>query len=60
MDISLFFAFIAYTLLSYFNCRNSTIGMINEIGINTDKRSPKLIVSLTSFPERMYEIHYTI
>lgn len=32
----------------------------NEIGINADKRSPKLIVSLTSFPERMYEIHYTI
>ena len=36
------------------------IEKFDDIGINADKRSPKLIVSLTSFPERMYEIHYTI
>lgn len=29
-------------------------------GINENKRSPRLIVSLTSFPERMYEIHFTL
>lgn len=32
----------------------------DEIGINADKRSPKLIVSLTSFPERIPEIHFTL
>lgn len=29
-------------------------------GLTTEKRSPKLIVSLTSFPERTPEIHFTI
>ena len=32
----------------------------DKIGINADKRPTKLIVSLTSFPERMYEIHFTL
>lgn len=32
----------------------------DEIGINADKRSTKLIVSLTSFPPRMNDIHYTL
>lgn len=32
----------------------------DEIGINTDKRKQKLIVSLTSFPPRMSDIHYTL
>jgi GT2 family glycosyltransferase len=37
------------------------IDSLNEICINTkEKRSPKIIVSLTSFPERMYDIHYTL
>ncbi len=36
------------------------IEKFDEIGINADKRTPKIIVSLTSFPERMYEIHYTL
>ena len=36
------------------------IANFDGIGINADKRSPKVIVSLTSFPERMYEIHYTL
>ncbi len=29
-------------------------------GLTTEKRTPKLIVSLTSFPERTPEIHFTI
>jgi glycosyltransferase involved in cell wall biosynthesis len=29
-------------------------------GINKIKRSPKIIVSLTSFPERMYDVHFAI
>ncbi len=32
----------------------------DAIGINADKRPTKVIVSLTSFPERIYEIHYTL
>lgn len=36
------------------------ISALNESGITTEKRSPKLIVSLTSFPERTPEIHFTI
>ena len=31
-----------------------------EIGINTVKRAPQIIVSLTSFPERIHETPYTI
>ncbi len=36
------------------------IEQFDEIGINADKRVQKLIVSLTSFPERMPEIHFTL
>lgn len=32
----------------------------NEIGINLIKRDEKIIVSLTSFPDRIYDIHYCI
>ncbi|MBE6453054.1 MAG: glycosyltransferase family 2 protein [Alphaproteobacteria bacterium] len=32
----------------------------NHMGTVESKRSPKLVVSLTSFPERMYDIHFTI
>lgn len=32
----------------------------NEMGVTTYKRDKKLIVSLTSFPERLYDIHYCI
>ena len=56
MDISLFFAFIAYTLLSYFNCRNSTIGMINEIGIN-NRFYPKRYMTLPRKMRRLFSIN---
>lgn len=36
------------------------ISAFDEIGINADKREQKLIVSLTSFPPRMNDIHYTL
>lgn len=36
------------------------ISKMSEKGINNIKRNPRLIVSLTSFPARMAEIHYTI
>ena len=29
-------------------------------GINTEPRSSKIIVSLTSYPDRMYDLHYSI
>ena len=32
----------------------------NENGVTTNKRDIKLIVSLTSFPERLYDIHFCI
>lgn len=32
----------------------------DEFGITTKKRNKKLIVSLTSFPERLYDIHFCI
>lgn len=31
-----------------------------ELGVNTKSRQEKIIVSLTSFPQRMYDIHYCI
>lgn len=31
-----------------------------EYGITTQKRTPQLIVSLTSFPQRMYDIHFCL
>ncbi|KZX12196.1 glycosyltransferase family 8 protein [Methanobrevibacter curvatus] len=31
-----------------------------ECGITKVKRDPKIIVSLASFPERMYDMHYTL
>jgi len=37
------------------------IRKFNDIGINkTEIRNPRIIVSLTSFPERMYDIHYSL
>ncbi|MDR2439200.1 MAG: hypothetical protein LBE12_07520 [Planctomycetaceae bacterium] len=32
----------------------------NDYGITTEKRNPKIIVSLTSYPARIPRIHYTI
>lgn len=31
-----------------------------DLCLNTNERSPRLIISLTSFPERMHDIHYCI
>ncbi len=31
-----------------------------ELGVTSEKRSPRVIVSLTSFPQRMEEIHYCL
>lgn len=32
----------------------------NDCGINLDSRNERIIVSLTSFPERMYDIHFCL
>lgn len=32
----------------------------NEMGINTKKRDESIIVSLTSFPERLFDIHFCL
>ncbi len=36
------------------------IKTFDKMGITKNKRNPRLIVSLTSFPERMYDIHYCL
>ena len=36
---------------------NSQVELMKESGINTLSRNQKVIVSLTSYPERMYDIH---
>ncbi len=36
------------------------IESFDGLGLTTEKRTPRLIVSLTSFPERTPEIHFTI
>lgn len=36
------------------------IERFKENGISTTKRTPQIIVSLTSYPERMYELHYCL
>ena len=36
------------------------INQFNELGITRELRNPKLIVSLTSFPQRMYDVHYCL
>lgn len=33
---------------------------LSDLGITNKKRNPCLIVSLTSYPERMYDIHYCL
>ena len=38
----------------------SEIENFKGYGITKEKRSPKLIISITSYPERMYDVHYTI
>lgn len=39
---------------------NYLIECFQDTGISTEERTPKIIVSLTSFPQRMYEIHYCL
>lgn len=39
---------------------NYEIENFDELGITKEKRDKKIIVSLTSYPDRMYELHYTI
>ena len=43
---------LSYEMENYFES--------SELGITDEKREPELIVSLTSYPDRMYDIHYTI
>lgn len=36
------------------------IELFKGLGINREKRSPQIIVSLTSYPARIYDIHYCL
>jgi glycosyltransferase involved in cell wall biosynthesis len=38
----------------------SEIENCSSIGISEKKRSPQIIVSLTSYPDRMYDVHYCL
>ena len=42
------------------NILDTEIANFQGLGIVESERNPKIIVSLTSFPERMKDIHYTI
>jgi len=39
---------------------NNKIRKFNDTGLNTTPRSPKLIISLTSYEKRLKDIHYTL
>lgn len=55
--------FLIYKKLKKMNKEKVLSEMENNIdyyGITKEKRDTKLIVSLTSFPERMYDIHYNL
>lgn len=39
---------------------NYQIKIDKDIGITAEKREKEIIVSLTSYPDRMYDIHYTL
>lgn len=39
---------------------NDIINKFNISGVNYEKNQPRIIISLTSFPERIYDIHYCI
>ncbi len=39
---------------------NYEIENFETLGVTEEKREKKLIVSLTSYPDRMYDLHYTI
>lgn len=36
------------------------ISQFTNLGINAEERNPRLIVSVTSYPERMYDIHFCL
>lgn len=55
MDSWFIFAFLAFTLLSSFNCRNSTKGMIDQIGINK-RFYPKQYITLQSSIRKIFNI----
>ena len=42
------------------SCKIEKYLEFNELGITNEKREPELIVSLTSYPDRMYDIYYCI
>lgn len=39
---------------------NDEINSFDDLGITVEKRSPKVIVTLTSFPERLVYLHYAL
>ena len=55
MDCGLILLIFTFTLLSFFNCKNSTIGMINEIGIN-NRFYPKKYTTLPSSMRSFFNI----
>jgi len=57
MDIEFVFFSIAFVILSCFNCRNSAIGMIGEIGIN-ERFYPQKYKQLTIGMRKFFNINY--
>lgn len=57
MDIEFVFISVAFVILSCFNCRNSAIGMIGEIGIN-ERFYPQKYKTLTRGMRKFFNINY--
>ena len=55
MKILIVFMFIGISLLSFFNCRNSAIGMINQLGF-VDRFYPKSYVKTSKILKRLFKI----
>ena len=55
MDIAYTILYLGFSILSYLNCRNSAVGMMNDIGINT-RYYPKHYISLPKWMKKHFHI----
>ena len=54
------FSIFGIIIKSRYKNENIEQRKVSEYGLNTEERSPKIIVSLTTFPKRIKTVHITI
>ncbi len=54
------FSIFGIIIKSRYKNKNIEQRKVSEYGLNTEERSPKIIVSLTTFPKRIKTVHITI